>query len=70
MSDILGPLQSQILGLQMQALQQSTLNKVSGQKSQINEISAPSEDDSFEECNKFFSEFKSMMVKDSDDSSA
>ena len=39
-------------------------------RSQINKISTPSEDDSKDEFNKFFSEFKSMMIEDSDDSSA
>ena len=39
-------------------------------RSQINEISAPSEDDSNDEFNKFFSEFESMMMEASDDSSA
>ena len=39
-------------------------------RSQINEISAPSEDNSNDEYNKFFSEFESMMMEDSDDSLA
>ena len=39
-------------------------------RSQINEISTPSEDDSYNNFNKFFSEFKSMMMEDSDDSCA
>ena len=39
-------------------------------RSQINKISAPSEDHCNDELNKFFSEFKSMMMEDSDDSSA
>ena len=39
-------------------------------RSQINKISTPSEDDSNNKFNKFFSEFKSMMMEDSDDSSA
>ena len=39
-------------------------------RSQINEFSTPSEDDSNDKFNKFFSEFKSMMMEDSDDSSA
>ena len=43
--------------------------KFQGRKSQINEIT-PSNDDSFEDLNEFFSEFKSMMIKDSEDSSA
>ena len=39
-------------------------------RSQINEISTPFEDNSNNKFNKFFSEFKSMMIEDSDDSSA
>ena len=39
-------------------------------RSQINEISAPSEDDSYDKFNKFFSEFEIMMMEVSDDSSA
>ena len=39
-------------------------------RKQINKISAPSEDYSSDEFNKFFSEFKSMMMEDSNDSSA
>ena len=35
--------------------------KFKDSKSQINKILAPSNDDSFEELNKFFSEFKSMI---------
>ena len=39
-------------------------------RSQINEISTPSEEESNDKFNKFFSEFESIMMEDSDDSSA
>ena len=44
--------------------------KFHDRRSQVNEISIPSEDDSFEELNGFFSEFESIMAEDSDDTSA
>ena len=43
--------------------------KFQDRKSQVSEISIPCEDDSFEELNKFSSEFENMMAKDSDDTS-
>ena len=39
-------------------------------KSQVNKISVPSKNNSFKELNKFFSEFESIMAKDSDNMSA
>ena len=45
-------------------------NRFQDTSRQINEISAPSDDSSNDEFNKFFSEFKSMMMEDTDDSSA
>ena len=48
----------------------SFCKKFQDRKSQVNEIFIPSEDESFKELNTFFSEFKSMMAKDSYDTSA
>ena len=50
-------------------LVQSFHKKFQDRKSQVNEITIPSEDDSFEELDKFFSEFENMIAEDSDDMS-
>ena len=47
-----------------------TFHKRFQDRSQINKISAHSEDNSNDKFNTFFSEFESMMMEDSDDSSA
>ena len=46
-----------------------TFHKRFQDRRQINKISTPAEDNSNEEFNKFFSEFKNLMMEDSDDSS-
>ena len=47
----------------------SFCKKFQNRKSQVSKMSVPSAGDSFEELNKFFSEFDSMMGKDSDNTS-
>ena len=70
-SELIGSLQSQIIGLQLQLLQQSTLNSIKTFDGTNKAEFAASEDDSSDDqSNQFFSEFEKLMSKDANDMSS